>query len=246
MTDYRVYPLDRRQRVAAVLAGCLCCYAIVWLMYRQPVIALIGAPCGFFYPRMLQERLRRKRQARLRLHFKDALHALSSLLTAGRSVENAFGALEDDLSLLIGDPNADLLREIRVIVNRLRNGEPLERPLSDLAERSGLEEMNHFAEVFRICKRAGGDLVEVVRRTSGLIGEKMEVEQEVAVLIAQKRFESRLMMGMPFGFVGLLGFFAGEYMAPLRQGGGILVLTVCLFLLAGCCLWMLKIMDIRL
>lgn len=74
----------------------------------------------------------------------------------------------------------------------------------------------------------------------------MEVEQEVAVLIAQKRFESRLMMGMPFGFVGLLGFFAGDYMQPLRQGGGILVMTICLLMLAGCCLWMQKIMDIHL
>lgn len=54
------------------------------------------------------------------------------------------------------------------------------------------------------------------------------------------------MMGMPFGFVGLLGFFAGDYMQPLYRGGGLLVLTLCLAALAGVCAWMMRIMDIRL
>nr|WP_245347380.1 type II secretion system F family protein [Cohnella lubricantis] len=173
------------------------------------------------------------------------LQALSSLLSAGRSVENAFAALEDDLALLIGDPQADILREIRAIANRCRNGEPLEAPLADFAERSGLEEVRSFAEVFIICKRAGGDLVEVVRRTAGLIGEKMEVEQELGVLMAQKRMESKLMMGMPFAFVGLIGWFAGDYMAGLHQGMGWVLLTVCLLALAGCCWWIQRIVDIR-
>ncbi|CAI6079179.1 type II secretion system F family protein [Cohnella sp. JJ-181] len=246
MMDYRVYELDRAQRIYAAAGAACIGFAAVWLLYRQPLIALLATPLGWYGPKFLARFLQRRRQERLRLQFKEMLQTLSSLLSAGRSVETAFGALEGDMAMLIGDPEAPLLREIRAVVNRLRNGEPLEVSLSDLAVRSGIEEIGNFAEAFRICKRSGGDLVEVMRRTSGLIGEKLEVELEVGVMIAQKKFESKLMMVMPFGFVGLLGSFAADYMQPLYRGGGLLVLTLCLGALAGVCLWMSRIMDIRL
>lgn len=245
MIDYRIYRLSRQQRIGAIAAGGWLGWFAIWTLYDQAIVALLGAAAGWFTPKLLAEHLRRKRQERLRKSFKDMLQALSSLLSAGRSVENAFASLEDDLALLVGDPQADILREIRAIVNRCRNGEPLEAPLADFADRSGLEEARNFAEVFIICKRAGGDLVEVVRRTAGLIGDKMEVEQELGVLMAQKRMESKLMMGMPFVFVGLLGWFSGDYMAGLHQGIGWVLLTACLLALACCCWWMLRIVDIR-
>jgi tight adherence protein B len=246
MTDYGIYRLSVLERAWAIGFGSLFCFAAIWLMYRNPYIALAAAPLGLLYPRLYASTLCRKRREKLRLQFKDALQALSSLLSAGRSVENAFMSLENDLVLLIGDTQSDLMRELRAITNRLNNGEQLEAALQDFANRSDLEEVRNFAEVIKICKRAGGDLVEVVRRTSQLISEKLEVELEVSVLISQKKFESKIMMGMPFAFVGILGFMAADYMQPLHEGMGILLLTVCLLLLAGCSWWMLRIMDIRL
>ena len=91
-------------------------------------------PLGLLYPRHYAKALRNKRRDKLRLQFKEALHALSSLLSAGRSVENAFSSLENDLILLIGDSHSDLMLELRAITNRLHNGEPLEVSLQDFAE----------------------------------------------------------------------------------------------------------------
>jgi|HigsolmetaAR206D_1030411.scaffolds.fasta_scaffold00493_8 tight adherence protein B len=245
MTDYRVYVLSRSQRLAAICFCGLFCFTAVWMLYRQPYVAIAASAAGAWGPRLLRERLRRRRLEQLRRHFKEALHALSSLLSAGRSVENAFAVLEEDVAMLIGNPNADILREIRTIVVRFRNGEPLEAAFADFAGRSGLEEVRNFAEAFLICKRSGGNLVEVVRKTAGLIGEKMEVEQEISVLLAQKKFESKLMIAMPFAFVGLLHLIAGDYMSALHQGIGWVVLTVCLLLLGLVGWWMLRIVDIR-
>ncbi|TVX98218.1 type II secretion system F family protein [Cohnella terricola] len=245
MTEYSAYRLSAKERALAIVMGCVFCYAAIWIVYRQPVMAAIASPLGILYPRMYAGNLCRKRIEKLRQQFKDALQALTSLLSAGRSVENAFMALENDLVLLIGDSDSDLIKELRAISNRLRNGEQLETALQDFAGRSGLEEVRNFTEAITICKRAGGDLVEVVRRTSQLISEKLEVELEVSVLVAQKKFESKLMMGMPFAFVGILGFMAADYMQPMREGMGIVVLTVCLALLTLCCWWMMRIMDIR-
>jgi tight adherence protein B len=246
MTDYSIYRLSKYEKLWAVSIGCVFCFASIWLMYRHFLIAVAAAPLGLFYPRRYAKVLCGKRRDKLRQQFKEALQALSSLLSAGRSVENAFMSLENDLVLLIGDSRSDLMLELKVIANRMGNGETLEAGLHDFAKRSDLEEVRNFADVITICKKAGGDLVEVVRRTSQLIGEKLEVELEVSVLVSQKKFESRIMMGMPFAFVGILGFLAADYMQPLHQGMGIVLLTVCLLLLLLCGWWMSRIMDIKL
>lgn len=246
MTDYSVYHLNKWQRLWAITQGCTFTFVAIWLMYRQPIAALLASPLGLLYPRQYARMLCKKRRDKLRHQFKEALQALTSLLSAGRSVENAFTSLESDLVLLLEDSRSDLLLELRVITNRLHNGEPLEVGLQNFAKRANLEEVSNFADVITICKRAGGDLVEVVRRTAQLIGEKLEVDMEVSVLIAQKKFEARIMMGMPFAFVGILGFIAADYMQPLYEGMGIVLISVCLTLLLLCCWWMLRIMDIKL
>ncbi|MFC5401502.1 type II secretion system F family protein [Cohnella soli] len=246
MTDYRVYRLSNGEKSWAIALGCTIGFAAAWLFYRHAIAGLLAAPLGLLYPRYYAKLLGGKRQYKLRLQFKEALHALSSLLSAGRSVENAMHALDKELLLLLGDSRSDLLAELRIISIRLQNGEPIEVALQDFAARSGLEEARSFAEVFVIGKRAGGDLVDIVRRTSQLIGEKMEVEIEVDVLVAQKKFEARMMMVMPFAFVGFLGLMAPDYMEPLHRGIGLLLLTVCLALLLVCCRWIMRLMDIRL
>jgi tight adherence protein B len=244
--DYQSYRLKPLERMWAIGLGCTFSLIGFWLMYRNYVFALIATPLGLLYPKQYAKALCSRRRDKLRQQFKEALHALSSLLAAGRSVENAFASLENELVLLIGESRSDLLVELRTITNRLYIGEPLEIGLLDFAKRSNLEEVRNFADVVTICKRAGGDLVEVVRRTSQLIGEKLEVELEVAVLIAQKKFEARIMIGMPFAFVGILGVMAGDYMQPLYSGMGAVLLTVCLLLLLCCSWWMFRIMEIKL
>lgn len=243
--DYNIYRLHLRQKAWAAFLGCVACGGVAWLLYRNIWIAMLTVPAGLLYPKYYARRLCLRRRIKLRSQFKEALVALSSLLSAGRSVENAFASLEHELALLIGDAKSELLGELRVIVNRLAAGEPLEMPLQDFAMRSDLEDIRSFADAVAICKRTGGNLVEVVRHTAYLINEKMDVELELAVLIAQKKFEARVMMAMPFVFVGILGMLATDYMEPLYAGGGFVLMTICLGMLAACCLWMLRVMDIR-
>lgn len=245
MIDYTRYEWRRGQRLRAFITGCAISYAAAWLIYRHAIVAAAVAPVGFWYPRLLRERLRVRRQQKLRLHFKEMLQTLTSLLSAGRSVENAMLSLETDLSLSIADTRSDLLLELRMLSNRIQNGEPLEAALQSFGNRSGLEEIRHFADAIAVCKRAGGDLVEVVRSTSLLLNEKLEVELEISVLLAQKRFESRIMMVMPFALIGFLGSFAPDYMAPLRQGFGAMLLTGCLLMLGLVCWWMAVVMKVE-
>ncbi|RXZ84751.1 pilus assembly protein TadB [Paenibacillaceae bacterium] len=245
LPDYRQFHLSRNQYVGSVAVGMIGVFAAGYLFYHSVIVALLLSAFGIYAPRLYRKRLAVLRRERLKLQFKEALFSLTSSLAAGRSVENAFRLVAADLLLVYPGGQADILQEFERIGYRLDNGEPLEHGLREFSERSGVEEIVHFTDVFCIGKRSGGDLVELIRQTSQTIGEKMDIQLEIAVMIAQKKFESRIMMAVPFAFLAFLAYAAPDYMAPLYQGVGFLLLTAALLLLLGCYWWIGKLMNIR-
>ncbi|MDQ0111153.1 type II secretion system F family protein [Paenibacillus harenae] len=245
LPDYREYKLSRTQFASTAGVGALALFAAAYLFYHSLIVAALLAMLGVMTPRYRRAALLQQRKDRLKLQFKEALFSLVSSLAAGRSIENAFVSTLDDLRLLYPDPRTELLIEFQIISNRLDNAVPLEQALRNFAERAGIDEITQFADALAACKRSGGDLIEVMKRTSAIIGEKLETEQEIAVMIAQKRFEGKIMMAVPFVFLGFLSFAAPDYMAPLYSGPGYLLLTAALGMLLFCFWIMSKMMDIR-
>ncbi|CAH0120422.1 hypothetical protein PAE9249_02941 [Paenibacillus sp. CECT 9249] len=245
LPDYTVYRLSPKQRIVSFAAAAAVLFAIGYLFYQHIAFAVLLACGGALYPRVRQKALLAKRRAELGFQFKQALYSLASSLAAGRSVENGFREAIQDLQLLYPDMQTDLIREFKVICFRLENGEPIERAIQDFSRRAAIEDITNFADVFTTCKRTGGDLVEVVRRTSAMIGEKLDIQQEISVMIAQKRFESKAVMAAPFLFIAFLNVSAPDFLEPMRGMAGYIVSTVALLAL-GACYWLIaKIMDIQ-
>ncbi|MFC3771934.1 type II secretion system F family protein [Paenibacillus sp. GCM10012303] len=219
------------QWISGCAAGAVL-FVLGFLFYKNVLICLVISMIAVLYPKVRKRLLIQRRKEELRRQFKHALYSLSSALSAGKSVENAFRETGSDLVLLYPDPRTDMIRELNRINRRTENGEPIERSLLDLGRRSGIEDVKQFAESFAACKRTGGDLVEVMRRTSNLIGEKMDIEQDLSVLIAQKRFEAKALGFIPFVIVAFLSFSSPDYMQPLYEGAGHLIMTAALLILA--------------
>ncbi|CAM4313596.1 type II secretion system F family protein [Paenibacillus alkaliterrae] len=245
LTNYDQYHLSRRQFVITAAAAALIIFAAVYLFYHSVAVSYAASVLCIIAPRFRRRALRDRRKERLKLQFKEALFSLTSSLAAGRSLENAFLSALDDLRLLYPDPRTELLLEFQIVRFRLDNAEPLEYALRNLADRAHIDEITHFVDALAACKRSGGDLLEVMKRTSIIIGEKLETEQEIAVMMAQKKFEGRIMMAVPFVFLAFLGFAAPDYMAPLYGGTGYFLLTAALLLLLLCFWIMGKMMSIR-
>lgn len=245
LTNYGQYHLSRQQFIVASLVTALVIYAAVYLFYHSVIVSCVAAAIGIIAPRFRRKWLLLQRKERLKLQFKEALFSLTSSLAAGRSLENAFLSTLDDMKLLYPDPRTELLLEFQIVRFRLDNAEPLEYALRNFADRARIDEISQFVDALAACKRSGGDLLEVMKRTSVIIGEKLEIEQEISVLIAQKRFEGRIMMAVPFVFLAFLSLAAPDYMAPLYGGAGYLLLTAALLLLLLCFWVMGKMMSIR-
>ena len=247
LINYAEYHMKFYEFLLYALGAGIFFFLIGILFYSNLIIALVVALLGVLYPGLQRKKLLEKRKEQLRLQFKEAIASLSSSLAAGRSTENSFRDVLIDLQLLYPDPNTHIIREFKIINSRVENGETIERAIQDFAFRSDVEDIKNFADVFITCKRTGGDLVEVIRRTSDIISEKIDIQQEVSVLIAQKRFESKILSIIPIGMIMLLKYSSGGYMDPLYDWRtiGPFIMTACLGLLIFSYWLGQRIMDIE-
>lgn len=244
--DYSIYVLTLGQKGMVWLVAGGVFFSIGYIFYQNLWIALLSSLVSFGFISFRGKQLLRKRKMELNYQFKQGLFSLASSLSAGRSIENAFHESVNDLKLLYTDVNTLIILEFTRIHQKIRNGDNVEKALLQFSQRADLEDIRNFTDVFMICKRSGGNLVEVIRRTANVIGEKIEMEQEIALSVAQKKFESNILTFAPIVIVAVLAFSSPDYMEPLYQEViGRIIMTLCLGLL-GCCWWFTqKIMDIQ-
>ncbi|WP_418886280.1 type II secretion system F family protein [Enterocloster lavalensis] len=226
--DYGVYTLTLREWFCYAAQGLAGCALAAYVFYRSAAAFLVMAPVGIFYPLYCREDLKRQRLRRLNLEFKDGILVLASFLSAGYSIENAVAASGRELTLLYGADGL-MAGEFEEMARGLRLNRTVESVFLDLGGRSGLEDVNNFAQVFAAAKRSGGDLVEIISHTAGVIRDKVQVEEEIHTMTASKAFEQKIMSLVPVLIVLYIdltspGFFDIMY----RTMAGRLVMSGCL------------------
>lgn len=246
LINYAAYELSKKEIMLALLASALMVFTIAYVFYKNISIALLFSLSSFYFLKIRRNHLLMRRKTELNDQFKQALFSISSSLSAGRSFENAITEAVEDLQMLYANPQTYIIIELQIIVQKIRNGENVETALKQFSDRANLEDIRNFTEVIAICKRSGGNLVEVIRRTAAMIGEKIELQQDITLLVAQKRLESRILSFAPLGIVALLSFSSPDYMLPLYEGYlGKFIMTIALGLLFLCFIVSNKIMNIQ-
>lgn len=258
MLDYTVYKMPLQERIMYIALAAALFYAIGMTFYDNSYVALVLTIPALFYPRYRARQIAARRREDLSFQFKQALYSLNSSLSAGRSVENAFREVLNDLRLLYPNPDTFIIKEFEYIVHRLDNGEPIADAVEGFSRRTGVEDITNFTEVFLTFKRKGGNLNDVIRRTSRIIGDKLSIKQDISVMIAQKRFEAQILVVAPLIMVGILKLSSYEYMEPLYQvytycaetgdkflSSGPFVMTFALIGIVLIYFWIQKIIDIK-
>ena len=164
------------------------------------------------------------------MQFKEAIKFLASSLTAGYAVENAFAAGAAELQEMYGEEGM-MAEEFSHIAHQLSMNRPVEVLLLEFAERSGVEEIMQFAEIFAVSKRSRGELVPVVNHVVHVISDKLQVREEILTMTAEKRLEQKVMNLMPYGIVLYVDLTSPGFFAPMYEtAAGRLVMTFCLLL----------------
>lgn len=218
---------------------------IAWLFYRSIVgITVAAVLIPMMYHLQRQGNIR-KRQERLRNQFKECIRVVTASMQVGYSVENAFREAQRELEQLLGR-QADICRELQQMNQQIRLNVPIEKLLEQLAYRSGVEEIFGFGQVFGYAKRSGGDFQRILQDTGERIAEKADLEQEIAVMIAGKQMEQKIMNVIPLGILFLIDRTSPEFLEMMYEGAfGRICMTVCLLAYGGAYLLSQKIVDIR-
>ena len=244
--DYNIYHMSLSEVVIYTAMAAIFIYATAFVFYRSHLFSLLFTPVSLVYPRIRKGQLLEKRKKELCSQFKDMLYSLSSSLAAGRSMENAFRDVLRDLSVLYPVQGEYIISEVEHMQRRLEMNETVENVIADFARRAAIEDIENFSDVFIICKRSGGNIAEVVRNTSGIINDRIEIRQEIEMLLAQRKFEQKVLNAIPVLMILLLSASAADYMEPVfTTMAGKLVMTVAIGLLAAAWFISAKIMDIR-
>lgn len=244
LTNYEIYHLNLQEWAVYTGMGIMACAAAAYVFYRSWLAFLLFLPAGFFYPFFRRKGLNEQRKETLRVQFKEAIRLLASSLRAGYSVENAFTACLQELSELYG-ADGMITREFSYIAGQLRMNRTAEQLLTDFAKRSNLDEIQNFAEIFAVSKRSRGELVSVVNHVVHVIGDKIQVREEIVTMTAEKKLEQRIMNLMPFLIVFYIDLsFPGFFSQMYHTAAGRIVMTVCLGVyLLSCFLsaWIMRI-----
>lgn len=231
-TDYGLYKMGPIEYIVALLIAAGVLFLIGYIFYRSIILALILTPISFFYPKIRTKQIIKKRKRELKLQFKDALQSLSSSLHAGKSFESAMKSTITDL-LIQYEPDSYIIREFEIIIRRLESNETIERAFDEFAGRSKLEEIQNFAEVLEICKRAGGNLITAIKGSTDIIADKIEVLNDINSILAEKKLEQNILSIMPIVMVLMLSVSANDFMLPVfTEVIGRVVMTISMGLFA--------------
>ncbi len=226
--DYRKYSLNAWEFVKYSAVWCGIVLVFAYAFYHELWAAVLGIPFLPLYLRRVCKNLQEKRQRQLRSQFRDAIQSIDGYLRAGYSVENAMNRSKEDIGHMWGQ-NSDMGRELRRMTGQMRMNVPAEDVWEDLAWRSGIFQMEQFACIFRIAKRSGGNVSEVIRSSMGQIAGQIRAEEEICTILAARVFQIRIMNWMPLGMLFYVGTISYDLLAVMYEtAAGKAAMTVCL------------------
>jgi tight adherence protein B len=245
MIDYNQYHFSKLETALYAGEWLLISSVIGWLFYQSIIAIFI---IFLFLKLFLEDKkknLKENRRKELNVQFKEAISNLSSALSAGYSVENAFIEVYEDLQLVYAR-DALIMEELYHIIKKLQINETIENLLEDLAARSGDEDIKSFTEVFTIAKRSGGDFISIIDMTTNSISGKIEVKREIAVLLANKKLEQKIMNMIPIAIILYIGITSQGYFNILYKNAfGVIIMTLCLGVYLGAYLLGRKIVNVE-
>ena len=186
-----------------------------------------------------------KRQKELRNQFADMLEALATSLSAGKNVNDSFQGIYGDMKIQYGK-NAYIVYEIRVILAGVNNNIPIEDLLMHFGRRSGVKDIENFAQVFSTAFRKGGNLKDIIQNTHEIIHDKMSIEMDIESVVASNKMEQNIMIVLPILLVGFIKMTSPEFASNFASGSGIIATTIAIGCFVAAYFIGQKILDIKL
>ena len=174
------------------------------------VVALVAAGLGGFSPFLYLTRRKGKRQKLLDDQLPDAMDFLGRALKAGHS-------LASGLQMMGAELPQPIAGEFQHAYDQHSLGIPMEKCLKDMTLRIDSTDFAFFVTAVLIQRQTGGDLSEVLKNISGMIRQRVRLQQQVKAKTAEGRFTGYLLTAFPAVIFVILYFVNKEYASRLTD-----------------------------
>ena len=228
INDYDEYYLDIKDYVELFFKSMLLVTLISIAFYNSIILITLLLPVCLILPFFNKNDLIVKRKNILLNQFKDFLRTLQSFLDASYSVENCFYLSIKELTMLHGK-NSFMVKELEDMCRKIKLNKPVEVVFKEFANKTKIDDIIDFSDVFVIAKINGGNLNKIIKNTISIINDKIEVQNDINLSTAEKQFEQNIMNLLPFLIIIYMNFTSREFLSSLYNTiFGRIIMTVLL------------------
>lgn len=175
---------------------------VAYVIFDAPLMAIAAAAGTGYMPFALMHQKRAKRQKQLCEQLPEALDFLQRILRAGHSLSTGLAMMGEELPQPLGG-------EFRRCYDQHSLGQPLEQAMKEMARRIESTDFAFFVTAVLIQRQTGGDLSQVLGNISGMIRQRIRLQQYVMAKTAEGRFTGYILVAFP-----VLMFFIAYTMNP--------------------------------
>lgn len=260
--NYKVYYFSVKEKIIYSLLAFIVGAAVGYLFYggigvdefgnptttthvlNIVIPSIVGLVTAKFFLPIRQKQLIDKRRKEVLAQFRDMLSGLTTALGTGSNVIDSFISVCSDL-LVQYDEDAYILKEMKTIISGVENNISIEEMIYDFGVRSGIDDIKDFADVFKITYRKGGNFKDIIRNTYEILGDKIEINQEIETTIASNKLEQKIMVAMPILLVGVIKMLSPDFAANFVTPSGIIATTVAIIIFVAAYIVAKKMLDIK-
>ncbi|HEX3374581.1 MAG TPA: type II secretion system F family protein [Edaphobacter sp.] len=216
---------------ALILGSLVALVATYWLSQLfglNSAIASIIAIAAFLFPYSFLYLKRKREFRRFTTLLPDAMDLVSRALRAGHSLTAALDLVGQEIADPVG-------KEFRRVSEEQNLGLPQRDALLDLGERVPVPDVRFLVAAMLIQRETGGNLVEVLDKTTALLRDRIRLQGEVRIYTAQGRLTGWILCLLPIFMFFILTVINPNYTAPLlnQPTGQHLLIAGAVFMLLG-------------
>ena len=185
-------------------------FALGYYELSSTLVALVPALALAVSPFLLLRFRRTRRLKEFNRYLPEAIDLMSRALRAGHSLT---AAVE-----IVGEESPEPVRtEFREVYRQQNFGLPAREALVQLARRVPLPELNFVVTAMLLQKETGGNLVEILDRTTAVIRERLRIQGEIRIYTAQGRLTGWILSLLPVAMFFLLSLANRGYTRVLVE-----------------------------
>jgi tight adherence protein B len=189
--------------LAALIAGWL-----AWALTSHFLATLCAGVVAGLLPYVLLYILREIRFRKFDALLPEAVDLMSRGLRAGHSIASVMEMVGNE----IGDPVGI---EFRALHKEQSLGLPMREAIMDFLDRVPLDDMRFLATAILLQKESGGNLVQILDKTSAVLRERARLRGQLSIYTAQGRITGWILCAAPFLMFGLISVTNRQYLTPL-------------------------------